>query len=120
MGRVMQVRVSVSTFSEDDVRKAWPALWRLAFEQNTPGFPHEMKGVFELVRALDDLYQFGDIAQDAQAALEAGLPKVQGGVEELQRQLADWNPQAANRATDRIEDGLDELEKSMPKSWAGQ
>lgn len=120
MGRVIQVRVSASTFSEDEVRRAWPKLWDLAFERNTPGFPHEMKGVFELVRALDDLYQFGDMDSTAHEALAAGLPRVLADIGELQRQLADWNPQAANRATDRIEDGLSELEKAVPAAWGGQ
>lgn len=114
MGRIIQVRVSASTFSEDEVRGAWPKLWDFAFESNTPGFPHEMKGAFELVRALDDLYQFGDMDGAAREALAAGLPRVLADVADLQRHLADWNPQAANRTTDRIEDGLHELEKAMP------
>lgn len=119
MGRVLQVRVYAYTYSEDDVRKAWPKLWGLAFEQNTPGFPHDMKGVFELVRALDDLYQFGDIAKEVQKLLEAHLPRITQDVADLEKQLGDWQPQAANEATNRIEDGLNELEKIMP-AWAAK
>ena len=113
MGRILQVRVYAYTYSEDDVRKAWPRLWHLAFEENTPGFPHEMKGVLELVRALDDLYQFGDIPEATGGILAAGLPPVLRGVADLQTRLADWEPQAANQAADRIEDGLNELEKRI-------
>ncbi len=113
MGKVLQVRVYAYTYAEDDVRKAWPLLWKLAFEDNTPGFPHEMKGVIELVRALDDLYQFGDIPDAARQALADGLPRVVKAVQEMQSRLADWDPQAANQATDRIEDGLGELEKRI-------
>lgn len=113
MGRVLQVRVYAYTYSEDDVRKAWPLLWKLVFEENTPGFPHEMKGVLELVRALDDLYQFGDVVDAVRKALEEGLPRVVQDVQDMQDRLAEWNPQAANKATDRIEDGLGELEKRL-------
>lgn len=115
MGRVLQVRVMAYTFAEDDVRRAWPVLWKWAFEETTPGFPLEMKGVLELVRALDDLYQFVDIPDPLRKVLAAHLPDALAGTEELQRQLADWNPKAANAATDRIEDALSELEKHAPK-----
>ena len=111
MGKVLQVRVYAYTYDEADVRKAWPRLWSLAFEETKPGFPYEMAGVLELVRALDDLYQFGVLPEATRAVLAAGLPKVVKGVETLQRRLADWNPQAANEASDQIEEGLGELEK---------
>lgn len=115
MGRVLQVRVLAYTYAEDDVRKAWPLLWKLAFEDTTPGFPHEMKGVLELVRALDDLYQFGDVPDTVRSLLEEGLPRVVKDVKDMQARLADWDPQAANQATDRIEEGLGELEKRVAK-----
>lgn len=115
MGKVLQIRVYAYTYDEQEVRRAWPRLWHLAFERFKPGFPRETAGVLELVRALDDLYQFGDMPEAARKALAAGLPPVVGAVEELQRHLADWNPQAANHATDRIEEGLAELEKLAPK-----
>lgn len=111
MGKVLQVRVYAYTYAEEDVRRAWPRLWSLAFEEAKPGFPYEMAGVLELVRALDDLYQFGNMPEAMRAALAAGLPRVVKAVEELQAHLADWNPQAANQASDRIEEGLGELEK---------
>lgn len=114
MGRVLQVRVYAYTYSEDEVRKAWPRLWLLIFERNTPRFPHETRGVFELVRALDELYQFGDMAKEVRTACDTYLAPVLAAVRDLERQLADWNPQAANRLTDHIEDGLHELEKNMP------
>ena len=113
MGKVLQVRVYAYTYDEEDVRKAWPLLWRLAFVETKPGFPFETKGVLELVRALDDLYQFGVLPEATRAALASGLPLVVKGVEDLQRRLADWNPQAANQATDQIEEGLGELEKQV-------
>ncbi|NCD26087.1 MAG: formin-like protein 18 [Deltaproteobacteria bacterium] len=115
MGRVLQVRVSAFTYSEDDVRKAWPVLWRWAFEETKPGFPHEMKGVLELVRALEDLYRFGDIPSALREVLEKDLPRAVRGVEALEQELGNWNARGANTATDAIEDSLTELEKHAPK-----
>jgi hypothetical protein len=113
MGKVLQIRVYAYTYNEEDVRKAWPRLWSLAFEETKPGFPYEMAGVLELVRALDDLYQFGVMPEAFRTVVASGLPKVVKAVEELQRHLADWNPQAANQASDRIEEGLGELERQV-------
>ncbi|ACU88451.1 hypothetical protein [Desulfomicrobium baculatum] len=113
MGKVLQVRVYAYTYNEEDVRKTWPRLWSLAFEETKPGFPYEMAGVLELVRALDDLYQFGVMPEAFRAVVASGLPKVVKAVEDLQRHLADWNPQAANQASDRIEEGLGELERQV-------
>ncbi|MGE4492905.1 MAG: formin-like protein 18 [Syntrophotalea sp.] len=113
MGKVLQVRVYAYTYDEAEVRKTWPRLWSLAFEESKPGFPYEMAGVLELVRALDDLYQFGVVPEAVRTVLATGLPAVVTAVAELQRHLADWNPQAANQASDRIEEGLGELEKRV-------
>ena len=74
-----------------------------------------MKGVLELVRALDDLYQFGDVPDAVRRLLEEGLPRVVKDVQDMQARLADWDPRAANQATDRIEEGLGELEKRVAK-----
>ena len=113
MGKILQIRVYAYTYNEEDVRKTWPRLWSLAFEETKPGFPYEMAGVLELVRALDDLYQFGVVPEAVRTVFASGLPRVVKAVEDLQRHLADWNPQAANQASDRIEEGLGELERQV-------
>lgn len=115
MGRILQVRVLVTTYAEDDVRKAWPMLYFWAFEDSRPGFPYERVGVLELVRALDDLYRFRDISPGLRDVLAKGLPQAEQGVLKLEQELAAWNPGAANAATLLIEDSLDELEKHAPK-----
>lgn len=114
MGKVLQIRVMAYTYAEDDVRKAWPVLWKWAFEETKPGFPHDTRGVLELVRALADLYQFQDISEPLRFVLKKFLPAVLAGVEDLQQHLADWNPRAANQASDRIEEALNELNKQAP------
>lgn len=111
MGKALQVRLYAYTYSEADVRAAWPALWRVAFEENRPGFPLEMQGVLELVRALHDLHQFHSLPKALGDLLAAHLPGIVQDVNDLERHLADWNPDRARQATERIEDGLDSLEK---------
>ena len=115
MGKVLQVRVYAYTFSENDVREVWPRLWTLAFEDNTPGFPHDMKGVHELVRALDDLYQFGNVGEHLRDFLSGRLPALKEAVADLGQSLADWNPKRANELTDAIEDVLTEMNTNLPK-----
>lgn len=114
MGKVLQVRVMAYTYAEDDVRKAWPVLWTWAFEETKPGFPHDMRGVLELVRALNDLYQFGDLPDALRNILQGFLPRLLADVDALHQHLADWDPQAANQASDRIEDVLDEMNAQAP------
>lgn len=117
MGHVLQVRVYAYTYDEDDVRKAWPKLWKLAFEEHVPGFLHEQKGVLELIRALDEVvrYHAQTLADPVRRYLETDLPTLNARVETLAECLADWRPREANAATDAIEDGLGELEKKLPR-----
>lgn len=115
MGRVLTVRVQASTFREDDVRRAWPRLWHLAFEAHQPAFPCAMRGVLELVRAVDDLRQFVRLEAEVTAALEAGLPAVLAAWRALEDALGRWDVRAALAATDALEDALDHLERQMPR-----
>lgn len=115
MGRVLQVRVLAYTYDEQSVRVTWPVLWRWAFEETKPGFPHDTKGVLELVRALDEMCRFQDIPAPVRMALEPAMPELATAVESLHRFLSEWNARKANEATDAIEDGLHALERSVPK-----
>ncbi|GAB1411098.1 hypothetical protein MASR1M90_23390 [Desulfovibrionales bacterium] len=115
MGRVLQVRVLAYTYDEQDVRAAWPVLWRWAFEETLPGFPHDRKGVLELVRALDEMCRFQDIPEPVRTVLDSALPELLADVESLQYFLGEWNAHKANEATDAIEDALTALEQRIPK-----
>ncbi len=115
MGKVLQVRLYAYTYAEDDVRREWPLLWKWAFEETRPGFPLEREGVMELVRALDDMLRFEKGSDTLRQALSRYLPSVTEQARKLEEALADWDPKAANAATDRIEEGLTELERNTPR-----
>lgn len=115
MGKVLQVRLYAYTYAEDDVRREWPILWKWAFEETKPGFPYEKSGVLELIRALADMLQFEKGSEELRKVLAQYLPAVTAQAQKLEEALADWDPKAANAATDRIEDGLTELERNTPR-----
>ncbi|WP_031387606.1 hypothetical protein [Desulfonatronum thiodismutans] len=115
MGKVLQIRVSATTYDPDEVYRQWPALSRLSW-----GEKHyadlKVVGVRELVAALEDKWKFGeDWPQD----LKNSLAKDVGALRELDRRLedalADRQADAADRITYELEDALDELEGLVKK-----
>lgn len=118
MGRTLTIRVQACTYSEDEVRRRWPRLWHLAFEEHHPRFPCPMRGVLELVQALDDLRQFGRWdarSGDVEEVLHKGIPAVVSARRDLEDALSRWDVRAAVAATDAVEDALDLVERQMPR-----
>lgn len=130
MGRVLTVRVSVTTYNEEDVFRSWPNLCALAWpgkgevyrdgwKPKPVTFPPPVAadpvrhGVVELVRGLLEEFRLGDWGKDVKARLEAGLGDLEKALAALESALADWQPQAANTATNIIEDCLDALEEKQ-------
>jgi hypothetical protein len=107
MGRLLQVRVSAWTYSEDEVRKAWPSLWKLAW-QDSSVIPK--KGVMELADAVFDAVRAG-LIPDAQAkALRKDAEKADKLRLAVEKALGDWQPGEADKLTYALEDTLDALE----------
>ena len=109
MGRVLQIRVSASTFDEREVADRWPALCRLAFAELPEGAP---RGVLELVEHLADRQRIGLLDGKAVEALGEKAGRAAELKSELEQALADWNAREANALSERIEDLLDDLEKA--------
>ncbi|MDD3312747.1 hypothetical protein [Pseudodesulfovibrio sp.] len=113
MGTVLQVRVMAETYSEDEVRKAWPALWRLVWEDGGDAIPK--KGVLELAQAVFNAVRAGLIPARQAESLRNAADAVEELRFKLQDALAARNPQEADRLTYAIEDELDELEDMAKK-----
>ncbi|WP_029893296.1 hypothetical protein [Desulfohalovibrio reitneri] len=112
MGKYLQVRVSVSTFNPDEVQRAWPILYDIAW----PGDryqSHERLGVLELVEQLRDIAEFGELDKDVKKILNEELPRVAHLRQLLDLALGDWNATEAEKLTTRIEDALGELENRL-------
>ncbi|WP_419787664.1 hypothetical protein [Pseudodesulfovibrio sp.] len=113
MGTVLQVRVMAETYSEDEVKKAWPALWDLVWEDGGDAIPK--KGVLELVQAVYNAVRAGLVSSDKADALSDGAEAAEDLRFKLQDALAARNPQEADRLSYAIEDALDELEDTAKK-----
>ena len=109
MGRVLQIRVSASTFDEREVEDRWPGLCRLAFAELPEG---AARGVLELVEHLADRQRIGLLPDDAAEALGEKARRAAALKSELEEALADWDARKANGLSERLEDLLDDLEKS--------
>ena len=69
MGRYLQIRVSASTFREEEVLQAWPRLTTLVWPDGPVG--PEGGGVLQLVAALDDACNFAGWNDTLRKALAA-------------------------------------------------
>lgn len=113
MGRVLQIRVSASTYNPDEVEKYWPALVRLA--QPESAYPPETYGVLELVQRLDELCRFGSWSQEVKSVLEPFVLQAAEKKEALEKALADWKVSEANALSFELEDVLKAMQKEAKK-----
>lgn len=107
MGRLLQVRVSAWTFSEDEVRKAWPSLWKLAW-QDSSAIPK--KGVMELADAVFDAVRAGLIPDNQAKALKDKAEKADQLRTAIEKALGEWKPGEADKLIYELEDTMDALE----------
>lgn len=121
MGRILQVRLSASTYDTEDVKQAWPALCQTVWPDDKAIKALQIadlaggRGVLDLVKALGVALEY-EPWPDAKKQVVAPLLKAaQDASDELAEALADWNPKAANKATDEVESSLDDLEQLMKK-----
>jgi len=113
MGKVLQIRVSAWTFSEDEVEKSWPQLWKLVWKEGGDAVPK--KGVLELAQAVFDAVRAGLIDSDKAEALRDKADKAETLRIKIEDALAARQPQDADKLTYEIEDCLDALEDIAAK-----
>lgn len=113
MGKTLLIRVSAWTFDPDEVEKRWPRLSALAF--SPPVLLQQTRGVAELVDNLADRLGMGVLPEPAQKGLADSIRRAAEARERMDVALSEWNPKAANTATDEIEEALDEAEADARK-----
>ena len=106
MGRLLQIRVSAWTFSEDDVEKTWPKLWELVWPESKV-IPH--KGVMELTEAVFDGVRAGLLAKEVREALGEKADQAEVLRQEIEAALVGRDPRKADKLTYELEDCLDAL-----------
>lgn len=113
MGKVLQVRVSASTYRDDDVVRAWPCLTELVWPTGAVG--PEGGGVLALVAMLDGAWNFAGWDQGLRDTLADDIASLVRIAAQLEKALANWKPQEANTLTDDLETVLDALEQQCKK-----
>ncbi len=113
MGQVLQIRVSAWTYSEDEVEKTWPNLYRLIWDESGDRIPK--KGVLELAADTFDAVRAGLIDSAAAEALKEKADEVDAIRLKIEKALADRDPQGADKLTYEIEDCLSALEDIAKK-----
>jgi hypothetical protein len=111
MGKLLQIRVSASTYRPEDVERAWPQLTSLALPQGVE--KTSRFGVLELVEALSDRFRFGDLPEPVKQELEPGISRTKYVKHQLEEALAEWDASKANELSDELEQILDEMEKAV-------
>ena len=109
MGKVLQIRVIATTWDEELVEDYWPRLAQMAFE--VP-IKLEKRGVLEMVRALADGLEFMKWPEARKERMGPGIREAAKIRQEIERALSDWDPKKANDLSNRLEETLDELERS--------
>ncbi|SHN63810.1 type II toxin-antitoxin system RelE/ParE family toxin [Desulfovibrio litoralis] len=124
MGKILQIRLSASTYNLDDVLKAWPALYNSVWGdekaftfQAMSAFANsdQNRGVLNLVKDLKTALVHNEWVSAKKQALEPGIKEAEKKAKELDEYLANWDAKAANRASDELESILDQLEVLMKR-----
>lgn len=130
MGRVLTVRMIATTYREEEVFASWPRLcalawpgkgtvcrdgWKPAPVTFAPPVAADpvRRGVVELVSGLLEESRLGDWDKTVKNSLQSGLVDLEKAFRQLESALADWQGQAANAATNDMEDCLDSLEENL-------
>ncbi|WP_285906487.1 hypothetical protein [Pseudodesulfovibrio pelocollis] len=108
MGKLLQIRVSASTFSEDEVAKTWPALWKLVWGEGGDAIPR--KGVMELAQAVFDAVRAGLIPKEQREPLRERAEEAEALRFKVQDALAARQPAEADTLSYELEGCLDALE----------
>lgn len=112
MGRILQIRVSAYTFNPQEVEKAWPTLFEIAFGQDQKV---NHPGVFELITRLKEKILFEEIQKEIEEVLEPKLKEISLLQKKVEEALANWEPKEANQLSYQLEDKLDNLEQEIKK-----
>ena len=113
MGKFLQIRVSAWTYREEDVADNWPNLCALAWP--APPRPGEKRGVLELAETLHTGILYAGWNSNLKKLLAQGIDEVENIRNQLENALANWEPRAANKLSERLEEILTDLEDIVPR-----
>lgn len=112
MGKILQIRVSASTYDVSQVGKRWPKLAAHAWGVDVDKQEH---GLLELVETIEDKTRLGLLSFKPQGDFHGALQAAVGLRDRLEEALAEWRASEANSLSDALEDAIDDLEKAAEK-----
>lgn len=112
MGKLLQVRVMAWTYSEEEVEKEYPSLWKLVWEDSEL-LPK--RGVLELAGAVYDAVRAGLIPDNQASALKEKADKADTLRHAIEKALGEWKPGDADKLIYELEDTLAALEDIAQK-----
>ncbi len=114
MGNILYVRVSASTFKEEDVKKYYPCLHALAWNKEDKYIPASQRyGLLELIATIKDVLDFTPLDAEIKGIIEKDWPLIVDAKEELNQEILDWQAHKANELTFKIEEMLTQVEKNL-------
>ncbi len=114
MGNILYIRVSASTYNEDDVKKHFPLLHKLAWRDDDRYIPASQRyGVLELIATVQDVLDFAQIDIEVKNFLMADWKTLCEMKKELEQYVLEWKPHKASELTYTIEEKLAEIEKNL-------
>ena len=113
MGKILQIRVSAYTYSEDEVRTQWPNLWKLVWAEG--GHQVRKKGVDDLAQLVFDQARIGYFQKEWNKALLPEAEEAERIRLALNEALGRWDAKGADELTYALEDALGRLEDIAEK-----
>ncbi len=116
MGELIQIRVSAGILYPERALRRWPKLANLAFEPMEDRDDLHQKIIVELlINALHDRMNTDQLPEDLDDSFLQDIEQAFTLKKQLLHYLSEWNPQAADKISYRIEDHLDAMEVNAKK-----
>lgn len=112
MGNILLVKVTATTFDEKEVKKRYPKLSALVWNEKDKYIPaSQYYGILDLITSLEQSLQYASWEEEVKSLLSSPIQELSKMKKELDKLILDWKPKEANPLTYSIEEKLDELEK---------
>ena len=115
MGNILYVRLTVNTFDEKEVKKNFPSLYGLAWNEKDRYIPASQKfGLLELIDSLKDALDYADwIETDTKEIIYDDVLSLVQMKKDLQELILEWKVKEAHDLTYAIEDLFYSIEKKL-------
>ncbi len=116
MGKLLYIRVNASTYDETKVRKEFPTLCELVWNEKDSYIPAaQFFGVLELIATLHEALEYANFPQELVNLLKNEVQELVILKENLSKAITSWEVREADKITYDIEEKLQVLEAKANK-----